>query len=233
MYVVITGASKGIGAAMAKIFVANNCNVCICARHETELFKFKSELEALNNKVKIYAFVADLSIKEGVVAFANSLLQTTETVDVLINNVGKFTTGNIIEENEDTLLELLNTNVLSAYYLVKKLFQAIKNSNCGHIINISSVAATKPFAQCGSYSISKYALMGFSHNLREELKPAGIKVTNVTPGATFSSSWDGVDVKKNRIMNAEDVAKAVYSLTQLGNNCVVEDIVLRPQLGDL
>ncbi|MEK7198799.1 MAG: SDR family NAD(P)-dependent oxidoreductase, partial [Bacteroidota bacterium] len=89
------------------------------------------------------------------------------------------------------------------------------------------------YANGGSYSISKFALLGFSKNLREELKPHGIKVTAVCPGATLSGSWDGFEIDPQRIMEAEDIAKMVYAATLLSPQAVVEDIIMRPQPGDL
>jgi NADP-dependent 3-hydroxy acid dehydrogenase YdfG len=85
----------------------------------------------------------------------------------------------------------------------------------------------------GSYSISKFALMGFSKNLREELKPHHIKVTAVYPGAVLTDSWGNFDNSKNRIMEASDIATLILSCSKLSISAVVEDIVIRPQLGDL
>jgi short-subunit dehydrogenase len=103
----------------------------------------------------------------------------------------------------------------------------------GHIFNICSIASLNAYANGGSYSISKFALLGFSKNLREELKPKGIKVTAVCPGATLSASWDGFDIDPARIMEVNDIAKMIYTAAHLSPMAVVEDIVMRPQLGDL
>ncbi len=85
----------------------------------------------------------------------------------------------------------------------------------------------------GSYSISKFALLGFSKVLREELKSSGIKVTAVMPGATWSDSWSGAELPYERLMEAEDIAESILSIYKLGPSAVVEEIILRPQLGDL
>jgi short-subunit dehydrogenase len=128
---------------------------------------------------------------------------------------------------------MINTNLYSAYYVTKALLPKMMPYKKGNIINICSVAALQPYANGGSYSISKYALQGFSKNLREEMKPFNIKVTSIHPGATWSHSWQGVDLPKDRLMEAEDVAKTVVAITQLSASAVMEDVVLRPQLGDL
>jgi short-subunit dehydrogenase len=103
----------------------------------------------------------------------------------------------------------------------------------GHIFNICSIASLNAYENGGSYSISKFALLGFSKNLRLELKDKGIKVTAVCPGAVYTNSWAGSGVDPQRIMEANDIAEMIYAATQLSPQAVVEDIVMRPLLGDL
>jgi short-subunit dehydrogenase len=103
----------------------------------------------------------------------------------------------------------------------------------GHIFNMCSIASLQAYANGGAYSISKFALLGFSKNLREEMKPHGIKVTAVLPGATMTASWAGSNIDPNRIMEVNDIAEMVYTSSKLSPMAVVEDIILRPQLGDL
>jgi short-subunit dehydrogenase len=103
----------------------------------------------------------------------------------------------------------------------------------GHIFNMCSIASLKAYANGGAYSISKFALYGFSKNLREEMMPHGIKVTAVIPGAAYTDSWAGSGVDPRRIMEAADVAHMIYAASQLSPQACVEDIILRPQLGDL
>jgi NADP-dependent 3-hydroxy acid dehydrogenase YdfG len=103
----------------------------------------------------------------------------------------------------------------------------------GHIFNICSIAGLKAYTNGGAYSISKFAMNGFSMNLREEMKPHGIKVTTVHPGAVLTDSWGDYDNSTKRIMEANDIAKMVYMASQLSLQACVEEIVIRPQLGDL
>ena len=103
----------------------------------------------------------------------------------------------------------------------------------GHIFNMCSIASLHAYSNGGSYSISKYALMGFSKNLREEMKPFNIKVTAVYPGAVYTSSWEGSNVLPSRIMEVNDIAEMVYAASLLSPKACVEDIVIRPFLGDL
>jgi short-subunit dehydrogenase len=103
----------------------------------------------------------------------------------------------------------------------------------GHIFNIASIAALQAYPGGGSYGISKFALDGFSKNLRHEMKEQGIKVTVVYPGATYTDSWKSSGISADRFMKAEDIAHMIYAASQLSPQACVEEIVIRPQLGDI
>lgn len=231
--IVITGASKGIGKAIAEIFVQHHANVCICARNENDLNETVAELKRVNTTVNIFAKVCDMSVKEEVKAFAEYVLQVFDNVDVLVNNAGVFVGGQMHNEPEGTLEKMIDTNLYSAYYLTRFLLPTMLPNKKGHIFNICSIASFMAYPHGGSYSVSKFAMLGFSKSLREELKPHGIKVCSVMPGATLTNSWSGVELPEERFMPAEDVAKMIYSVFSLSNRTDIEDIVLRPQLGDL
>ncbi len=232
MNIVITGASKGMGKAMAEKFASAKNNVFICSRNEKELVETANGLNKNNDKVVKY-FAADLSDKNEVVKFAKWLSDQKITVDILINNAGQFIPGSIYNEEEGTLEKMIGINLYSAYQLTRELLPAMMKKKSGHIFNICSIAALKAYSNGGSYSISKYALMGFSKNLREEMKPFNIKVTSVYPGAVYTSSWEGSDVLPARIMEVGDIVQMVYAASLLSPQACVEDIVIRPLLGDL
>ena len=103
----------------------------------------------------------------------------------------------------------------------------------GHIFNMCSIASLQAYANGGAYSISKFALAGFSKNLREEMKPYGIKVTTVYPGAAYTDSWAGSGIDPKRIMEATDIAAMIWSAAHLSAQACVEEIIIRPQSGDL
>jgi short-subunit dehydrogenase len=152
---------------------------------------------------------------------------------VLINNAGQFLPGSVYNEPEGLLEQMMAVNVYSAYQLTRQLLPAMMDAKQGHIFNLCSIASLQAYANGGSYSISKFALMGFSKNLREELKPYNIKVTAVYPGAVMTDSWGDFDNSQQRIMEANDIAAMIIAATKLSPQAVVEDIVIRPQLGDL
>ena len=232
MNVIITGASKGLGRAIALQYAAAGYTLILCSRGAKALYDFVNELYVMFPDVTVKALPVDLSIKEEVIAFADWSLQFG-TPTILVNNAGIFLPGSIHSEEDGTLETMITTNLYSAYHLTRALLPSMIANKSGHIFNICSIASLQAYSNGGSYSISKFALLGFSKNLREELKPVGIKVTAVLPGAVYTDSWSGSGIDPQRIMEADDVAKMVFAASQLSHQAVVEDIVLRPQLGDL
>lgn len=232
MNIVITGASKGMGKAMAEKFASSKNHLFICSRNESALAETAREISNNSGGVINY-FATDLSEKSGVLAFYNWLSEQSINVDILINNAGEFIPGSIFNEEEGTLEKMINVNLFSAYHLTRKLLPEMMKNRQGHIFNICSIASLNAYHNGGSYSISKFALMGFSKNLREEMKAYNIKVTAVYPGAVYTSSWEGSDVPAERIMEAKDIAQMIYAASLLSPQACVEDIVIRPVLGDL
>lgn len=232
MNIVITGASKGLGKAFSQAFAGNDNQLLLCARDITELDAMKNELLLKHPKTKIACCVTDVSNKKEVSDFAAWCLEFG-TPHILINNAGNFISGSITNEPEGILEQMIETNLYSAYHLTRHLLPAMIIAKQGHIFNICSIASIQPYSNGGSYSISKFAMLGFGKNLREELKPHNIKVTNVVPGAVYTNSWSGSGVDENRIMEAADIAQMVLTASKLSEKACVEDIIIRPQLGDL
>ena len=232
MKIIITGASKGIGKAIAEKFAIEKHTLLLCSRNEAVLKQTAEELKNNFPESEILYFTCDLSIKEKVKEFANWCLQQGAP-DVIVNNAGQYIPGNVLEEPEGSLQSMLDSNLLSAYHLCRMLLPKMIERKSGHVFNICSVAALHAYEGGGGYSISKFAMNGFSQNLRHELKPHGIKVTAVFPGAVLTDSWSGFDNSSRRIMEASDVATMIVAATKISAQAVVEDIILRPQLGDL
>ena len=230
--VVITGASRGIGQSLAKHFAQRGDQLLLTARNKETLTKTIAALQKEFPSCSIHGQAADLSIPEQAREFGLWCLSFAEP-DILINNAGQFLPGSLAEEPDGQLEQQLRVNLGSAYHLTRTLIPSMVQRGTGHIFTICSIASLQPYAQGGSYSISKYALHGFTKNLREELKPTGVKVTGVYPGAVLTDSWGDFDNSSGRIMEVEDVAKMIIQATQLSPQACVEDIVLRPRLGDL
>jgi short-subunit dehydrogenase len=232
MNAVITGASKGMGKAIAEKFASNGYDLFLCSRKEEELLECKRELESKYN-VEIYYYPADLSIKSQAIGFGNWILSKERSIDILINNAGQFIPGSIYNEEDGTLEKMIGVNLYAAYHLTRTLLPSLMERKQGHIFNISSIAALKAYANGGAYSISKFAIAGLSKNLREEMKPYSIKVTTVYPGAVYTASWFGSGIESDRIMEVNDIADMIYSCSQLSPQACVEEIIIRPQKGDI
>jgi len=233
MNVVITGASRGLGKAMAEIFAAHGHHLFITSRNEVLLYNTMQELLTKYPGVRIKAKARDLSLKEEATELGRWIVENGYPVDVLVNNAGSFVPGSVHNEPDGALEEMISTNLYSAYHLTRTLLPVMMQNKKGHIFNICSVASLGAYKNGGAYSISKYALHGFSKNLREELKEYNIKVTSVFPGAAYTDSWKESGIAATRFMQADDIAKMVFAASQLSDRACVEEILLRPQPGDV
>jgi short-subunit dehydrogenase len=230
---VITGATKGIGKAIAEKLLQQGFDVAVCARSTNQLRDLHDQWERDYPACKVFMQNVDVKDKAQVKDFAKNILENFKKVDILVNNAGIYFPGNLATEPDEQLENLMATNLYSAYHLTRCLLPLMKQHQSGHIFNMCSVAALQAYPNGGAYSITKYALLGFSENLRYELRNDGIKVTAISPGATWSNSWSGSGVAPERIMKATDIADILWSTYSLSKQAVVEHIVLRPQLGDL
>jgi NAD(P)-dependent dehydrogenase (short-subunit alcohol dehydrogenase family) len=225
--VVVTGASRGIGLAIAKRFHADGAQVTICARGQAALE------DAIDAMPGLRAHACDMARRDDVERFADTVLADSGTPDVLVNNAGAFLPGGIGSEAEGTFDAMIAINVASAYHLTRALLPGMIARGSGTIVNVCSTASITPYPNGGSYGIAKHALHGFSRTLREELKHHGIRVVALLPGATLTDSWAGAGLPEARFMPAADVAEAAYMAWRMSPRTVVEDIVLRPMLGDI
>lgn len=233
MNIIITGGSRGIGKAIAARFVQEGWNAAICSLNEDKIKQAAADLKVLNPRVQIIAEAVDVRDKKAVEAFGKQVKKSFGQIDVLVNNAGIFIPGSIHEEVDGVLEDTVATNLFSAYYLTRALLPEMKSARKGHVFNICSTASLRAYSNGGSYSISKFALLGFSKNLREEMKEFNIKVTAVCPGPTLTDSWAGFEAPADRFMRPEDVANVVWNAANLSPQTVVEDIVMRPILGDV
>ena len=223
----VTGASRGIGRAIVERLVREGVAVIACARGQAAL----DALQASLPQVECHA--CDMRDDAAVDALAREVLATHGAVDLLVNNAGAFRPGGIASEDDDALLDMLQANLFGAYRLTKRILPGMVARHSGMVLNICSTASIAAYPNGGSYSIAKHALHGFSRNLREEMKPHGVRVVALLPGATLTASWDGVPLPPERLMPAADVAEMAWTAWSLSARTVVEDILMRPQLGDI
>ena len=230
--ILVTGGTKGIGRAIIERFASEGFDIFTCARNEADLAGLKSFLEEQFPDIKVLAIPADLSKKEDALSFVKKI-KAVAIPDVLVNNTGVFLPGAIHEEPDGNFELMMETNLYSAYYLTRGFAQEMIARKSGHIFSMGSVAGLTAYPNGGSYAVSKWAMLGMTKCLREELKPHQIKVTSILAGATYTASWEGVELPIERFMKATDVAESVWAVYNLSPQSVVEELVIRPQLGDI
>ena len=229
---VITGGSKGIGKALAETFAAQGFHLALCARREADLQALATQLSA-EHQVKVFTRSVDVSSKESCQQFCAWVQGLSIPVEVLVNNAGVFLPGGILSEEEGAYEKMLDTNLSSAYYITRGLVPSMVARKSGYVFNICSIASFMAYANGGSYAITKHGMLGMTKVLREETKTSGVRVSAVMPGAVLTDSWAGVDLPDSRFIKPEDIASAIWSAYQLSPSAVVEQIIIRPQLGDI
>jgi len=231
--IVVTGGSKGIGKSIVFKFAKNGFDIITCSRNKKDLYSLESNFKSIYSDVKIFTFKADLSNKDDCDKFIRFVNKNTKSIDILVNNVGAFVPGKLISEDDSALKLMIDTNLYSNYWVTRGLVKIFTNQKSGHIFNICSIASKVAYDSAGSYCISKFALYGMSLCLREELKNFNVKVTSILPGATRTGSWDGTSLPDDRFIKPEDVSNSIFGAYNTSNGANVEEIIIRPQLGDI
>ena len=231
--VLITGATKGMGRAIAIAFAKQGLNLAICSRKSEDLLLLQDELKAINSNIKIISFRADCSIKEEVLAFAGYAEQELGPVSVIVNNVGAYEPSSILDDEPGTFIKLLNTNLMPAYELYRYYGKSMMAAGKGHIFNICSVAAINPVVAAGMYSVTKSALYTLSNIMRLEMQAYGVKVTAILPGSTLTDSWSGTDLPAEKFVLPDDVASAIIGAYRMSAGANVDEVVIKPVRGQV
>ncbi|MDQ0637747.1 short-subunit dehydrogenase [Pedobacter sp. W3I1] len=226
MKAVITGATKGIGRAIAIKFAQNGYDLILVARGLDELEKFQRELTPYGNAV--FTQVADCSVKEEVYAFLNSTAINLDHVDVLVNNIGIFLPGSMLDEDDETFEKQQHLNTNASYYISKFFGKKMRSAKRGHIFNICSVASKAPVKNGGSYSVTKAAMLSLNHVLRQELAPHNVKVTAFLPGSTKTSSWEGTTIPDEKFVQPDDIAETLFTILNLSKGVNVDEVLITP-----
>jgi len=228
----VTGASSGIGKAVALEFAKIGCNVFISARRAQELERIKDEAGKQGDN--IYPFPCNVASSSNVDQTFKKISKEFE-VNCLINNAGITSFKNAADNSVNEINDIINTNLLGSIYAIKTVLPSFIKNESGTIFNILSVVVDKTFTNSSVYSASKMGLLGYSNSMREEVREHNIRVINIVPGATETSMWSQ-DIRKEkgeRMMNPESIARIIVSAYLQKDNLVTEEIVLRPVTGDL
>lgn len=233
-HLVVTGASSGLGVAFARVFAKDCQKIVLLARRGELLRDVARGVQREYPCCTCVPIAADLSDPQQARAAAQrSLAACDGKIDVLINNAGQFVPSPWHGQPDDSCMELMHTNFLSAYLFTRSVLPAMVAHKRGHIFTICSTAALQAYPDGGDYGITKAALLRMSDQLRADLRPHHIKVTAVCPGAVWTPSWHSLPEYKDQMMTVEDVAQMVYACTQLSPTAVVETLTLRPLGGDI
>ncbi len=225
--IIITGITKGIGLAIAKKFFQNNFHVIGCSSQLENVQNLKTEFPEME------LYTVDMKNEQEIKNFVNTISQNHKQIEILVNNAGKFIPGQIHAEKNEVFQEMIAVNLNSAYFMTKETLPLMLPFKHGTIFNICSTASITPYINGGSYCISKYALMGLTKVLREEMKDFNIRVTAILPGATLTNSWAGTDLNEDRFIGAADLAELIFTTYSLPQTSVVEELLVRPILGDI
>ncbi len=231
--VVITGASQGIGAAIARAFSAAvpGVRLALVARSAGNLASVARACARLGAEPAV--FPCDVSVEEAVGAMEGAVRRRFGAVDVLVNNAGRYFGAPFLGTSAADFDRMLATNLRSLFLVTKAFAPGMLRRRRGDIFNMGSVAGLNAYPGGSAYTAAKFGVAGLSKAMRAEFRDKGVRVCCVHPGATMSPSWKGSGVPSRRMMPAEDVALAFIALYRMSRRTVVEEMVLRPQLGDL
>lgn len=230
--IIITGASQGIGTAIALRFAREqNVTLALVARNEANLKTVADQCRSLGAKASVV--VCDVADHHAVAHAMQSLVETLGVPDLLINNAGTFLPGSILETSPEEFKRQVDVNLNSAFYVTRSILPAMLERKSGAVYFMASVASIRAYPNGGGYCASKHGLLGLSRVVREETRNDGIKTVAFLPGATRTASWDGTDLPDERFMAPEDIAELVWSTFSLSPRTMVEEVVMRPQLGDI
>ncbi|MFA5805933.1 MAG: SDR family oxidoreductase [Melioribacteraceae bacterium] len=228
----ITGASSGIGKALAIEFARNNIFVIGTARRLELLNEIKKELSDYRNNFEPHQL--DVTDYAAIEKFHKKILSNYQ-INCLINNAGTTSFKKAIDDSIADIENILHVNLFGGIYTIKTVLPEMIERQSGTIINILSVVTQKVFTSSSAYTASKSGLLGYSKVLREEVRDKNIRIINVLPGATATEIWPNEVICKNSdsMMDAEKIAKLVFKLYSERSNMVIEEIILRPLKGDL
>ncbi len=222
----VTGASTGIGLAIARSLARMGAHVGLCARDQTRLAAIASEFEREGSKA--VAVAADISQASGVVSVVSRTQEAFGPIEILVNNAGIGYFAPVQEASEEKWNAVLDTNLKAVFLLSKAVAPGMIRLQRGHIINIASLAGKSAFAGGSVYCASKWGLLGLTQCMAEDLRPHGIRVSAICPGSvnTEFSPHAGKDASK--MLQPDDVAHAVEAIVTQEPRSFISEILLRP-----
>ncbi len=224
--ILVVGATGGIGSKTAKLLAGSGANIFLAGRNAEKLDLVAKEIGISAEKT----FAVDISIPEQITALKENYFSVFPNLDILVNAAGIGIIKPVESLSGDEFLRTLNYNLYGPFLLVKAFLPAMKEAKKGLIINIPGVLGKVPMAGAAAYSASKFGLVGLMQSIREEIKRTDIRVTNIFMGGVDSPFWDTIDlrVQREKMIQAEEAAKAIWFLCQQPVSGVVSEMVLQP-----
>ena len=220
----ITGAGKGIGKAVALALAAEGVNVALLARTKTDLEQVAKEIEPYG--VKTVIITADIADIESVNQSVNTVLGEFKTIDILINNAGIGKFGKFLDLAPEDFENIIKVNLFGIYYTTRAVLPGMIEQQGGDIINISSTAGLKGAAITSAYSASKFAVMGLTESLMQEVRKHNIRVTALTPSTVATDmaiNLNLTDGNPEKVMQAEDIAELIVAQLKLNRRVFIKE----------
>ncbi len=229
----VVGASRGIGAEIAAQFAAVGCSVWLSGRSVESLGSVQRRIALLGGRASTVR--CDVRQTASIERAVRHISAADGPIDVLINNAGVTVFRSVLGTTLRDMDEVLRTTLRGPIACVKSVLPSMVSRRSGCIVNILSNAAVKTFEDSAVYTAAKAGLLGFARVLREELRRSNVRVVNVLPGATETGMWSRSDRRRygKRMMRPRSVAEAVLAVVQMPPDLVVDEILLRPMLGDI
>lgn len=223
---VITGASSGIGAAIARKLGAEGMNVVLVARREEKLTTLANEINQ-NNGGKALPFVADISKQTDVQMMVNKAQEQFGSIDILVNNAGVMLSSAIMDGQLSDWEKMVDVNIKGLLYGTHAVLPQMVERKSGHIINIASVSGLEVTKRSTVYSATKFAVRTISMGLEKELAHTGVRVTNISPGMVDTDLTLRSQINR-KPLQASDIANAVYYAISQPDYVNVNEITVRP-----
>jgi len=223
---VVTGASRGIGRAIAIRLAKEGNDVIIFGRDEAALEKVKSDIDQYFVSCEFYS--GDVTDVDFVNNSINKILSERNKIDVLINNAGIGIFKKFVDSTLEDFQKQMDVNIYGVYNFTKAVINQMIERRSGYIINISSLAGKNSFVTGTMYAATKHALMGFTRSLMLEVREFGVKVAAVCPGSVDTEFFTGHRMDNPKILQSDDIAEAVSVILRLPENALISEIDIRP-----
>jgi 3-oxoacyl-[acyl-carrier protein] reductase len=222
----VTGASRGIGLAIARKLGELGAKLSLCARSADKLQNVAHELKGAG--VEVIVVAADVTSGDDILSLVEETKQAFGTIDILVNNAGIGYFGPFYEANESNWDPVLDTNLKSVFLLSKEVAKGMIERRSGHIINIASLAGKNAFAGGAIYCASKWGLLGMTQCMAEDLRAHGIRVSAICPGTVATGFSPHVGKDPSKMLQPEDIAQVVESIVTQAPQSFISEVLLRP-----